>query len=187
MGCRCPVSLAPLLVNPVRRWLADPVRLLKAWVSSGDRVLDLGCGAGFHSEALARLVGPSGEVVLADVQQEMLDLAMPYCVRAGTEGRGRLTPLLVPEGRWPLEGSFNLVLLHWVLHEVGDQFGMWRAVAAHLGPAGRVLVAEPRAHVSGRVFDASLLLPLEAGLAVQRRWGTLLSRWVVLTHADVTS
>jgi len=49
--------------------------LAQAAVRPGERVLDIGCGSGATSIALARLVGPTGRVTGLDVSEPMLDLA----------------------------------------------------------------------------------------------------------------
>ena len=36
-------------------------------------VLDVGCGPGFFTLDMARLVGPSGRVIAADLQEGMLE------------------------------------------------------------------------------------------------------------------
>jgi SAM-dependent methyltransferase len=50
-----------------RVWAADNRRLLRrASFGAGDSVVDLGCGPGFTTLDLARVVGPSGRVVAVD-------------------------------------------------------------------------------------------------------------------------
>ncbi len=46
-----------------------------AGISEGMRVLDVGCGSGAATQALAQLVGPTGEVVGLDISSERLDVA----------------------------------------------------------------------------------------------------------------
>ena len=41
----------------------------------GSKILDLGCGTGYHSKVLADLVGPYGKVVGIDPDTERLQLA----------------------------------------------------------------------------------------------------------------
>lgn len=56
-------------------------------VGTGDRVLDVGCGCGATSLALARRVGPTGRVVGVDVSAPMLERARE---RARDAGLGHL-------------------------------------------------------------------------------------------------
>jgi SAM-dependent methyltransferase len=69
----CPYWLAWALDNPLRRWLHNPQKILEGLVQPGQTVLDLGCGPGYFSLALARMVGANGRVVAVDLQPEMLE------------------------------------------------------------------------------------------------------------------
>lgn len=60
--------------------------LARAAVGPGERVVDVGCGTGASSIALARLVGPTGRVLGVDVSEPMLSRA-----------RARLSPELPVE------------------------------------------------------------------------------------------
>jgi ubiquinone/menaquinone biosynthesis C-methylase UbiE len=68
----CPVERAGWLTNPVRRWFQNPERILKDYVKEGMTVLDIGCGPGFFSVAMATMVGETGKVIAADIQDGML-------------------------------------------------------------------------------------------------------------------
>lgn len=49
-----------------------------AGIAEGMRVLDVGCGSGAASQALAEVVGPSGEVVGLDISSERLEVARQH-------------------------------------------------------------------------------------------------------------
>src|SRR5512134_2750063 len=68
----CPVELAPSLDSRIRSWLQNPHDILAPYVRVGMRALDVGCGPGFFSIEMARMVGPSGKVISADLQEGML-------------------------------------------------------------------------------------------------------------------
>ena len=50
-------------------------------VSSGDTVIDLGCGGGFFTAALAKMVGENGRVIAMDLQEEMLSITRDFVER----------------------------------------------------------------------------------------------------------
>jgi ubiquinone/menaquinone biosynthesis C-methylase UbiE len=68
----CPVSLAGGLDNKLRRYLQNPRKILGPYIEEGMTVLDIGCGPGFFSIELAQMVGNSGRVIAADLQEGML-------------------------------------------------------------------------------------------------------------------
>ena len=57
--------------------------MLGSYVSKGMTVLDVGCGLGFFSIGLARLVGHKGCVIAADVQSKMLKVMQKRSEKAG--------------------------------------------------------------------------------------------------------
>jgi SAM-dependent methyltransferase len=59
----------------------------RAALRAGERVLDVGCGCGATTLALAEAVGPTGRVVAVDVSQPMLDRARERAARAGLGDR----------------------------------------------------------------------------------------------------
>ena len=56
----------------MRRLVHKPGRILEARISKGMTVLDLGCEPGFFTIEMAKLVGGTGKVIAADLQQGML-------------------------------------------------------------------------------------------------------------------
>ncbi|MCW9096800.1 MAG: methyltransferase domain-containing protein, partial [Ignavibacteriaceae bacterium] len=69
----CPVEKADSLDTRFRRWFQSPKKILKPYIKEGMTVLDLGCGPGFFSIELAKMVGSSGKVITADLQKGMLE------------------------------------------------------------------------------------------------------------------
>lgn len=60
-------------MNPADRWTEG--KLVLGGISSGMRVLDVGCGPGNVTMLLANLVGPSGKVVGLDIDARMIRMA----------------------------------------------------------------------------------------------------------------
>ncbi len=68
----CPVERAGGLDNRIRRWLQNPQKILRPYITEGMTVLDVGCGPGFLSLDMAHRVGKSGRVIASDLQEGML-------------------------------------------------------------------------------------------------------------------
>lgn len=161
----CPWWLGYFLVNPLRRLVEHPVKLLRPLVRDGMLVLEPGCGMGFFTLDLARLVGPSGRVVAVDLQPRMLAGLRRRAVRAGLAERIE-TRLAQPDrlGIEDLNSRADLALAIHVLHEVPDQAAFLGELCAALKAGGQILVAEPRGHVSAESFAATLEIARSCGL-----------------------
>lgn len=60
--------MSSLMDSPLRRKLSDPVKTLTgAGVQQGQKVLEVGCGTGYFTTSIAKLVGDSGLVYSIDV------------------------------------------------------------------------------------------------------------------------
>lgn len=70
-----------------------------------------------------------------------------------------------------------------MVHEVPDQMAFLRGVRAHLAPAGRLLVAEPRAHVRGAAFERTVAMAGAVGLTPSAAPAVRVSRAVILAAA----
>ncbi len=161
----CPVWAGYLLLNPLRKLLESPRKVLGPYVSPGMTVLEPGCGMGFFTLPVARMVGPEGKVVAMDIQPKMLEKVRARAKRAKL--LGRIETRLVKGNRLGLEdlaGGADFALALHVVHELKDQAGFFQEIQAALKPGGRLLVVEPRGHVSADNFAESLELAQRTGL-----------------------
>ena len=108
----------------------------------GMTVCDLGCGNGFYTLPIARLLGEKGRVLAVDIQPEMLNLLRESTDR---EGIDNITPILgsVHDPRLPRE-SIDLVLLVDVYHEFSHPQQMLARIRDALKPDGKVALVEFR-------------------------------------------
>src|SRR5579875_1572479 len=65
--------------------LATPLLLEQLGLGLGERVLDVGCGAGASTLAAAALVGPTGEVLGADISVPLIAHATRRAAAAGVD------------------------------------------------------------------------------------------------------
>ncbi len=106
----------------------------------GERVVDVGSGAGMDSLIAARAVGPDGFVIGVDMTPDMLDRAREAAAMAGVENvefREGLAERLPVDKVWA-----NLVISNGVINLVPDKLGAYRQIARALQPGGRVQVAD---------------------------------------------
>lgn len=163
----CPARHAGALDSRIRRWLQSPRRLLAPHVREGMTALDFGCGPGFFTPDLARLVGPSGRVIAADLQAEMLERLRAKL--RGTPLESRVTLHQCPPDRIGLTRPVDFVLAFYVLHELPDAAAFFAEVRTLLTAEGRLLVVEPPLHVTKAAFEQTLRAARDAGLLVAAR------------------
>jgi ubiquinone/menaquinone biosynthesis C-methylase UbiE len=85
----CPVALSGSLDNSIRRYLQNPQKILKPYITKGMTVLDVGCGPGFFSLEMARMVGKSGRVIATDMQEGMLQIVKEKIKGTELEGSSK--------------------------------------------------------------------------------------------------
>ena len=163
----CPVGCAGLLTGRVRRLINHPKWILRPLVTAGDTVVDLGCGPGFFTLALAELVGDKGRVIAVDVQEGMLDMLRTKAEAAGLSSRIELR-LITPDAPLVTDPA-DFVLAFWVLHEAPDKQGFLQNAHDLLRPGGRLLLVEPVGHVSKAGFVAALATAQDVGFSLLAR------------------
>ena len=106
----------------------------------GERVLDLGSGAGTDSLVAALMVGPAGSVTGIDMTPEMIDKA-----RAGASDLG-LDNVTFVEGEveeLPFEdASFDVLISNGVIDLIPDKEAVFSSIYRVLVPGGRIQVAD---------------------------------------------
>lgn len=106
----------------------------------GERVVDVGSGAGMDSLIAARMVGPAGRVIGVDMTPAMLDQARRSAAEAqlpNVEFREGLAEALpIPDG-WA-----DVVISNGVLNLIPDKTAALRQMARVLKPGGRLQIAD---------------------------------------------
>jgi len=139
--------------------------------------MDIGCGMGFFSIGMARLVGSNGEVIAVDLQEQMLTVLRKRAARKGVADRIRTH--LCEATRLGVREQVSFVLAFWMVHEAPDPGGLFSEVRSCLEPSGKMLIAEPRMHVSERGVAALVEAAEKAGLRCIARPKVRLSRAVL--------
>lgn len=106
----------------------------------GERVVDVGCGAGFDSLIAARFVGPTGHVIGVDMTPEMLEKARNAVAEAGLSHaeirEGYAESLPVPDS-WA-----DVVISNGVVNLCPDKPAVFSEMSRVLKPGGRIQIAD---------------------------------------------
>ena len=163
----CPVLLGYFLASPVRKLLQKPHAILSPYIREGMRVLDVGCGMGFFSIPLAKIVGEKGKIICVDMQNGMLKGVQKRARKSGMSSR--IETRLCDQntlGLQDLAGSVDFALAFALAHEVPDPGRLFSELSDCLTTSGSLLLAEPSGHVSEKDFTSTVSVAQQQGLAI---------------------
>lgn len=166
----CPWWLGYWLASPLRRLAYEPSTIVAPYVRTGMTVLEPGPGMGFFTVELARLVGPSGRVIAVDIQPKMLTGLRRRLSKAGLAEQVDMR-LAKPDSMEvaDLNGVVDFVFAFAVVHELPSADSFFQEAHHVLKPGGRVLLVEPKGHVSNALFQRELDAAANAGLVPVQR------------------
>lgn len=150
----CPWWLLFTFDNPLRKWIHDPLKILKPFVQPGDSILDVGCGMGYFTLALAELTGKNGRVFAADLQPQMLAGLRRRAANAGLLDSIQL--VRSTKSGIGIDTKVDFALAFWMVHEVKQTEAFLIEIAEHLRPGGKLLIVEPVIHVSKENFERTI-------------------------------
>jgi len=161
----CPWWLAYTFDNPFRYLFHKPERIFSSLVKEEMTVADIGCGMGYFSLGLARMVGKKGRVIAVDMQEKMLERVEKRAKKEGLSGI--IDTRLCKEDDITVHETLDFALAFWMVHETPDVREFFSQVFSTLKPSGLFLMAEPAFHVSHTQFYSELDMALDAGFRVK--------------------
>lgn len=125
-------------------------------VRPGHRVLDLAGGTGDLTAKFSRIVGEKGQVVLADINNSMLNVGRDKLRDLGIVGNVNYVQANAEELPFP-DNYFDCITIGFGLRNVTDKDKALRSMYRVLKPGGRLLVLEfskPVVEPLSKVYDA---------------------------------
>ena len=145
-----------------RLWKRFTIEL--SGVRKGHQVLDIAGGTGDLTMKFSDLVGPTGKVVLADINASMLQVGRGRLMDRGYAGNIEYVQADAEHLPFP-DNSFNAVSIAFGLRNVTDKDQALRDMTRVLKPGGKVMVLEfskPKNPLLSKAYDvySSNALPL---------------------------
>lgn len=153
----CPTWIGYFLLNPFRKLMENPYKILGPFVKEGMIVLEPGCGMGYFTLPLARMVGSTGRVVVVEIQAKMLSVLERRAKKAGLLDRIELRQAENKGlGLEDLSSAVDFAAAIHMVHEVTDRVSFFTDIWKALKPGGKFLVVEPKGHVSQDQFEKTV-------------------------------
>ena len=174
----CPPSVIKWLNSPFRLLIQNPAKIMGEYVRPGDTVVDLGCGGGFFSVALAKMVGEKGRVIAVDLQAEMLAITRDFASKKGVSNR--ITLHHCKENDIGLSAEkVDFALAFYVLHEIPDRERFLKQVMELLKPGAHFMLIEPKHHAKD--IQSEIDLATSLGLKPVKPIKFMMSRGMVFS------
>ncbi|OQD59253.1 methyltransferase [Methanobrevibacter arboriphilus JCM 13429 = DSM 1125] len=162
----CSYKRAGFFDSKIRKLFQNPNKILSPYINKGMNVLDLGCGPGFFTLEMANLVGESGKVVAADLQEEML-------IKVENKTKNNHLKEIIKLHKTQkdsigLSEKFDFILIFYMLHEVPNKRKFLGELKNLLKNEGKILIIEPKGHVSKENFEKSVRLIKEKGFKTSK-------------------
>jgi ubiquinone/menaquinone biosynthesis C-methylase UbiE len=153
------------------RWQRPQQVIESLELRAGDRVADLGAGAGYFTYRLAEAVGRTGRVFAVDVDEELLDYVAEEAAERGL-GNVDVVRAAPDDPRLPLAGV-DVVFTCNTYHHLPDRSAYFARLRARLQPGGRVAIVDFR---PGGWFGSGHATPAETIRAEMEAAGYALLR-----------
>ena len=149
----CPVEKAGMLDSSFRRIIQNPRKIIKPFVKEGMIVMDLGCGPGYFTVEMAKIIQNTGKVFAIDAQAEMLELAAAKI--KGTQYQDTVQLHKAETETLNFSGKVDFIFAFYVVHEI-NRDNLFSELKSILKPDGKILIVEPNFHISKKMYNEML-------------------------------
>jgi ubiquinone/menaquinone biosynthesis C-methylase UbiE len=144
----------------------------------GDRVVDIGCGMGYFTIPMAKLVQKKGKVIAVDMQFKMLSGLRKRAIQAGVGEQIDLHQCT--QDQLGIASPVDFVLAFWMVHEVHQLRSFLDQIYQMLKDYGLLLIAEPYIHVTGKAFQNTVAEVEAIGFSIKKQLSIGFSRSILV-------
>ena len=183
----CDRKLPSILTNNFLRYLfSPPEHLVARYLVHGKRAADLGCGPGFHTLAMARIIGEEGRVYAVDLDPRAIARLQQRARRRRCQHLIEARVTSAAEVDFIESNSIHFVLAEGLLCCMADHAGAVRQIRRILHPEGRAYVSVLKLARAGDPRGVSLQEweRLLASFRLLDSGQGLLTRWALLGPPD---
>jgi len=160
----CPAWLSFMLDARFRRLVHKPEKIIGEYLHPGDTAIDIGCGSGYFTLPMAKIVGEHGRIIAVDMQEKMLAKVEHKAGRLGLKGRVSFHPCSADN--LGVEAKADFILAFYMVHETPSPRRFFAEVKGLLAEKGKILIVEPPFHVSRKKFAGMIAELEESGLRI---------------------
>lgn len=128
-------------------------------------VADIGCGMGYFSIGLAKIVKKRGKVIAVDIQTRMIEKLVKRARKADV--MDIIQTLQCEQDNIHIKEPLDFALAFWVVHETPDKRKFFEQLYSILRHGGLLLMTEPKFHVSPFKFKQEVDIAIAAGFRVE--------------------
>jgi len=179
-----PMEKTSALESRLRLFLQNPRKILKKYVRSGMTVLDLGCGTGYFTLEIAKLLNNNGKVIASDVQKGMLEFLKQKLRNSQLQ---RLIKIHNnQENTLCLTERVDFILAFYSFHEMKYIDSIILDLSRIVKPETKIFISEQKFHVSKNRFNKIIAKMENSGFEICERPVIFFSRTVIMKIKQLT-